>query len=367
MPPEAMIEREPVTVICSEMGWVRAMKGHIAEGTELKFKDGDKARFQIAAETTDKIIVLGSNGRFYTVLAANLPGGRGMGEPLRLMVDLPNEARIVTMFVHKPGRKLIVASSAGDGFVVPEDEVVAQTRAGKQVLNVAEGIVAAVCKPVEGDHVVVVGDNRKMLVFPLTDLPEMGRGKGVAAEVQGWRSVRPDDRDLCGGAGVEGTGRTDTDRAGPVGMVGRPGDGGADGAARISARQPVQLTAGRAAARHLTLAERARYIAAHAEPARSSPRPCPARPHHGRAPPRPAHHRDGVTGLPQGFGRQRTHPDPAAGGRVRDLARISGRRCGDREHLRVPGHGQGRVTGGHWRGAARERAGDRHRLSGGRA
>ena len=179
VPPEAMIEREPLTVICSEMGWVRAMKGHIAEGTELKFKDGDKARFQFPAETTDKIIVLGSNGRFYTVLAANLPGGRGMGEPLRLMVDLPNEARIVTMFVHRPGRKLIVASSAGDGFVVPEDEVIAQTRAGKQVLNTGEGVVAAVCKPVDGDHVVVVGENRKMLVFPLVELPEMGRGKGV--------------------------------------------------------------------------------------------------------------------------------------------------------------------------------------------
>ena len=179
VPPEAMIDREPVTVICSEMGWIRAMKGHVAEGTELKFKDGDRGRFQIAAETTDRIILLGSNGRFYTVLAANLPGGRGTGEPLRLMVDLPNEARIVTMFVHRPGQRLIVASSAGDGFVVPEDEVVAQTRAGKQVLNVGEGVVAAVCRPVEGDHVVVVGENRKMLVFALAELPEMTRGKGV--------------------------------------------------------------------------------------------------------------------------------------------------------------------------------------------
>jgi topoisomerase-4 subunit A len=179
VPPEAMIEREPVTVICSEMGWIRAMKGHLAEGTELKFKDGDRERFQFPAETTDRIIILGSNGRFYTLGAANLPGGRGMGEPLRLMVDLPNEARIVTMFVHRPGRKLIVASSAGDGFVVPEDEVVAQTRAGKQVLNLGEGAVAAVCRPVAGDHVAVVGENRKMLVFPLADLPEMGRGKGV--------------------------------------------------------------------------------------------------------------------------------------------------------------------------------------------
>ncbi|MCX7302370.1 MAG: DNA topoisomerase IV subunit A [Rhodobacterales bacterium] len=179
VPFEAMIDREPITVICSEMGWVRGMKGHLAEGADLKFKDGDKGRFLIPTETTDRIIVFGSNGRFYTISAANLPGGRGMGEPLRLMIDLPNDAAIVTMFVHKPGRKLIVASDAGDGFVVPEDEVVAQTRAGKQVLNLADGVKARICHPVNGDHAAVVGDNRKMLVFPLDELPEMGRGKGV--------------------------------------------------------------------------------------------------------------------------------------------------------------------------------------------
>ncbi|NCO85234.1 MAG: DNA topoisomerase IV subunit A [Rhodobacterales bacterium] len=179
VPYEAMIEREPLTVVCSKMGWVRGMKGHLAADAELKFKDGDEGRFVIHAETTDKIIVLGSNGRFYTVAAANLPGGRGMGEPLRLMIDLPNEAQIVTLFVHKPGRRLLVASSAGDGFVVPEDDVVAQTRAGRQVLNVGEGVVARVCVPVAGDHVAVVGENRKVLVFALDELPEMGRGKGV--------------------------------------------------------------------------------------------------------------------------------------------------------------------------------------------
>ncbi len=155
------------------------MKGHLAADADLKFKDGDEGRFVVHAETTDKIIVFGSNGRFYTVAAANLPGGRGMGEPLRLMIDLPNEAQIVTLFIHKPGRKLLVASSAGDGFVVPEDDVVAQTRAGRQVLNVGEGVQARVCVPVAGDHVAVVGDNRKVLVFALDELPEMGRGKGV--------------------------------------------------------------------------------------------------------------------------------------------------------------------------------------------
>ncbi|WP_439120815.1 DNA topoisomerase IV subunit A [Marivita sp.] len=179
VPIEAMIEREPITVVCSEMGWIRAMTGHIDLNRELKFKDGDGPRFIFHAETTDRLLVFGSNGRFYTIPAANLPGGRGMGEPLRLMVDLPNEAAIVDLFIHKPERKLMVASSAGDGFIVPEPEVVAQTRAGKQVLNVKGDVRAKVCKPVNGDAVAVVGENRKVLVFALDELPEMGRGKGV--------------------------------------------------------------------------------------------------------------------------------------------------------------------------------------------
>ncbi|WP_299970950.1 DNA topoisomerase IV subunit A [uncultured Roseobacter sp.] len=179
VPIEAMIDREPITVVCSQMGWVRAMTGHIDLGRELKFKDGDGPRFIFHAETTDRLLVFGSNGRFYTVPASNLPGGRGMGEPLRLMVDLPNEAEIVTILTHQPGRKLLVASSAGDGFIVPEDEVLAQTRSGKQVLNVRNETRALVCKPVEGDSLAVVGENRKVLVFGLDELPEMSRGKGV--------------------------------------------------------------------------------------------------------------------------------------------------------------------------------------------
>ena len=180
VPIEAMIDREPITVVCSQMGWIRAMTGHIDLNRELKFKDGDGPRFIFHAETTDRLLVFGSNGRFYTVSAANLPGGRGMGEPLRLMVDLPNEVQIVSLFIHKPGRKLLVASTAGDGFVVLEDEVVAQTRSGKQVLNVrGEGVAALVCHPVSGDSVATVGENRKVLVFGLDELPEMGRGKGV--------------------------------------------------------------------------------------------------------------------------------------------------------------------------------------------
>ncbi|WP_353473252.1 DNA topoisomerase IV subunit A [Salipiger sp. H15] len=179
VPLEAMIEREPITVVCSQMGWIRAMKGHIDLGSELKFKDGDGPRFTFHAETTDRLLVFGSNGRFYTLSAANLPGGRGMGEPLRLMVDLPNEAQIIDIFAHVPDRKLLVASSAGDGFLVPETEVLAQTRAGKQVLNVRDDVFAKICKPVQGDAVAVVGENRKVLVFMLDELPEMGRGKGV--------------------------------------------------------------------------------------------------------------------------------------------------------------------------------------------
>ncbi len=179
VPLEAMIDREPITLVCSKMGWIRAMTGHIDLTRELKFKDGDGPQWIFHAETTDRILVLGSNGRFYTVLGANLPGGRGMGEPLRLMVDLPNEAAIIDIFIHKLGRKLLVASSAGDGFIVPEDEVVAQTRSGKQVLNVRGDVQAKICKPVLGDSVAVVGENRKVLVFELAELPELGRGKGV--------------------------------------------------------------------------------------------------------------------------------------------------------------------------------------------
>ncbi len=179
VPLEAMIDREPITVVCSQMGWIRAMTGHIDLARELKFKDGDGPRFIFHAETTDRLLVFGSNGRFYTVSASNLPGGRGMGEPLRLMVDLPNEAQIVALFIHQPDRKLLVASSAGDGFVVPENDVVAQTKSGKQVLNVRGETRALVCRPVTGDHVATVGENRKVLVFPLDELPEMGRGKGV--------------------------------------------------------------------------------------------------------------------------------------------------------------------------------------------
>ncbi len=179
VPLEALVEREPVTVICSDKGWIRAMKGHGAEAADLRYKEGDRGRFVIQAETTDKLLVFGTNGRFYTIGVDKLPSARGHGEPLRLMIDLANDQDVATLLVHRPGRKLLVASSDGRGFVVPEEEVVAQTRAGRQVLNLAEGVEALTAVPAEGDHVATIGENRKLLVFPLAEVPELGRGRGV--------------------------------------------------------------------------------------------------------------------------------------------------------------------------------------------
>ncbi len=176
---EAMIEREPITVICSQMGWIRALKGHVDLSVEQKFKDGDGARFAFHAETTDKILIIAANGRFFTLLGANLPGGRGMGEPVRLMVDLPNDVAIVDLMIFRGAEKLLLASTAGDGFVVTSDEVLAQTKAGKQVMTVSDGAKVALCRRVQGDTVAVVGENRKVLVFPLAQVPEMTKGKGV--------------------------------------------------------------------------------------------------------------------------------------------------------------------------------------------
>jgi topoisomerase IV subunit A len=182
MAPDAFIEREPITVICSEKGWIRAMKGHLEESDEVKYKEGDRAKFWLKAETTDKLVLFGTNGRFYTLACDKLPGGRGLGEPVRLMIDLGNDQDIVATFIHQPGRKLLVASTDGRGFVVPEDEVLAQTKNGKQVLNVTPPVEARVCTPVEGDMVASLGENRKLLLFPLAELPEMTRGRGVTLQ-----------------------------------------------------------------------------------------------------------------------------------------------------------------------------------------
>ena len=179
VPVEAMVEKEPITVVCSKKGWIRSMKGHLAADAEIKFKEGDGVRFMLHAETTDKILLFATDGRFYTLDASKLPGGRGHGEPVRLMIDLDESREIVELFVHQPGRKLIIASHEGNGFVVPEDEVVAMRRAGKQVLNVSGTDEAAACAVVQGDHVAVIGENRKLVIFPLKEVNEMPRGKGV--------------------------------------------------------------------------------------------------------------------------------------------------------------------------------------------
>ncbi len=182
VPLESLVEKEPITVICSDKGWIRTMKGHIESSDEIKFKDGDKARFSIQAQTTDKLLILATNGRFFTLDCTQLPGGRGHGEPVRLMCDLENDQDIVAIFVHQAGRRLLVASSTGRGFIVPEDEVVAQKRGGKQVLNVDPLEEAKVCTPVDGDHVALIGENRKMVVFKLSEIPEMAKGKGVTLQ-----------------------------------------------------------------------------------------------------------------------------------------------------------------------------------------
>jgi len=179
VPLEAMIEREPITVICSDKGWIRAVKGHLDDAAALKYKEGDRGRFVIHAQTTDRLLLFGTNGRFYTLACDKLPGGRGNGEPVRLMVGLGNDEDVVRLMVHVPGRKLLVTASDGRGFVVAEDAVLAQTRSGKQVLNVSGDTEARACPVADGDSVAAVGENHKLLIFPLEDLPEMSRGGGV--------------------------------------------------------------------------------------------------------------------------------------------------------------------------------------------
>lgn len=176
---QAMIEKEPVTVVISEKGWIRALKGHIADTSGLQFKEGDALKVAFPAQTTDKVLIVTTGGKVYTLGADKLPGGRGHGEPLRIMVDMENDQDVLTAFVHDAHRKVIIASQAGNGFVVAETEMVANTRKGKQVMNVGMPDEAKLVVPVRGDHVAVVGENRKMLVFPLAQLPEMSRGKGV--------------------------------------------------------------------------------------------------------------------------------------------------------------------------------------------
>ncbi|HKQ95110.1 MAG TPA: DNA topoisomerase IV subunit A [Aestuariivirgaceae bacterium] len=178
---QALVEKEDVTVVCSEKGWIRTLKGHIDDVQGLTFKEGDRVKFVVKASTTDSVMLLSSAGRFYTLEVSKLPGGRGHGEPVRLMADLEATDTIVALFVHDPARRLLVASSQGDGFIVTEGECAATTRKGKQVLNVKSPVEAQACGfvPSGATHVAAIGDNRKMIIFPIADVPEMARGKGV--------------------------------------------------------------------------------------------------------------------------------------------------------------------------------------------
>lgn len=176
---EAFIEREPITVILSEKGWIRAPKGHNAPVDEKGFKTGDRLKLALNCETTDKLLMLTTGGRVYTLGADKLPGGRGQGEPVRIMVDMDEGQDIVGLFVYRPGTKRLIASSAGYGFIVPEDDLIANTRKGKQILNVSLPEEARLMVPCDGDRVAVIGQNRKLLVFPMAQLATMTRGKGV--------------------------------------------------------------------------------------------------------------------------------------------------------------------------------------------
>jgi topoisomerase-4 subunit A len=176
---EALVEREPVTIVVSEKGWIRALRGQVADLSALSFKADDSLKLAFFAETTSKLLVFATNGRFYTIEAAKLPGGRGHGEPIRLFIDLEQEGDIVSVFRYQGGRKLLVASRQGRGFVAPEDECVANTRKGKQVLNVKAPDAARAVTILEGDLVAAIGENRKMVIFPIEQVPEMTRGRGV--------------------------------------------------------------------------------------------------------------------------------------------------------------------------------------------
>jgi topoisomerase-4 subunit A len=176
---DAFVEREAITVILSEKGWIRAVKGAVADPNDLKFKEGDKVRLLLACQTTDRLTLLATNGKAFTLKAADLPRGRGDGQPVRLLAELTNEDEVTALFVAVEGTKYLIASNTGRGFIVPAAELLAEKRTGKQVLNLKPKEEAALCVPADGDHVAIIGENRRLLVFPLDQVPEMARGAGV--------------------------------------------------------------------------------------------------------------------------------------------------------------------------------------------
>jgi topoisomerase-4 subunit A len=179
---EAFVEKEPITILLSKMGWVRALKGHVADVDGVKYKEGDEERFQLLAQTTDKLILFATDGRFYTIGCDKLPRGKGAGEPVRLMIDMPPDVDIAAARIYVEGEKLLLAASNGKGFIVDAEDVIASTKNGKQILNPVAPAKAEFCIPVEGDHVAIIGENRKLLIFPITQIPPMKKGQGVTLQ-----------------------------------------------------------------------------------------------------------------------------------------------------------------------------------------
>jgi topoisomerase IV subunit A len=209
---EAMVVREPITVVVSDKGWIRALRGHVIDLSAVTFKTDDSLKFAFQTETTAKVMIFAGNGRFYTLDAAKLPGGRGHGEPIRLYFDIEQDADIVAAFSYQGGRKLLVASYQGNGFVVPEDECLGATRKGKVVLNLKEPDKAAAMTVIDGDTLAVIGQNRKMVVYGLDQVPEMNRGRGVRLQRYLDKGLS-DVTTFAASAGlswVDGAGRTQT-------------------------------------------------------------------------------------------------------------------------------------------------------------
>ena len=176
---EAFVEKEPITIICSKLGWLRALKGHNNDVDNLKFKEGDEGRFVIKAYSTDKLVIISTSGKFYTIGCDKISRGKGHGEAIRLIIDMEHNFDVLKMFLYEEDKKLLVCSSEGKGFIVPQKDIVAQTKTGKQVLNIKGNATAALCTNVEGNHVAIIGENRKLLVYPVSEIPKMKRGQGV--------------------------------------------------------------------------------------------------------------------------------------------------------------------------------------------
>lgn len=182
MPLEVLIEKEPITIILSQKGWIRCLKGHVDLNEDFKFKDDDALQTAIHAQTTDKIIIFDTAGKFYTFPANDIPSGRGFGQPLRLMIDLGIADSVCALFAFEAGAKYVIASNTGRGFIVDENHIIAQTRNGRKIMNLAEGEVAAFCRKVTGDTIATIGENRKLLVFKIEEIPSMARGRGVTLQ-----------------------------------------------------------------------------------------------------------------------------------------------------------------------------------------